>query len=163
MKNHHFLSAGLAGCTLLAAGMTLLQSAAATDADDIAALIAVDKEQQHAYITKDVAALERIFTDDYVLVLSSGRERRKAEILSDMQSPEAHWDINETSGWAVRVHGDTGMVVATLHQKGVDHGRAFDSWVKFSDTYVRENGAWRNVHGHASVATPAEKKEQKAK
>jgi hypothetical protein len=29
-------------------------------------------------------------------------------------------------------------------------GQAFDSSVRFSDTGVRENGTWRNIHAHAS-------------
>jgi ketosteroid isomerase-like protein len=107
---------------------------------------------QHAFVTRDVAALDSIFTDDYVLVLSNGRERSKQDILTDVRSPDVRWEVNETSGWKVRVHGDLAIVVATLHQKGVDHGKAFDSNVKFSDTYLRENGAWRNVHAHASKA-----------
>jgi len=48
------------------------------------------------------------------------------------------------------------FVVATLHQKGVDHGRTFNSRVKFSDTYIRQNRRWRNVHAHASQAVPVE-------
>jgi ketosteroid isomerase-like protein len=118
--------------------------------DDVAQLIAVDKRQQAAYVTRDWAALEEIFTDDYVLLTSSGAERTKTQILANAASPDVRWEINETSDWKVRVHGDTGIVVATLHQKGVDHGEPFDSYVRFSDTYVRENGKWRNVHAHAS-------------
>lgn len=124
----------------------------AATADETQTLIAVDKRMQHAFVTRDVAALEAIFTDDYVLVLSSGRERTKQDILADVRSPDVRWEVNETSGWQVRVHGDLAIVVATLHQKGVDHGQAFDSNVKFSDTYIRENGTWRNVHAHASKA-----------
>ena len=74
------------------------------------------------------------------------------QILAAVRDPGTRWEVNETSGWQVRVHGDTAIVVATLHQKGVDHGQAFDSNVKFSDTYVRDNGRWRNVHAHASKA-----------
>jgi len=54
------------------------------------------------------------------------------------------------------VHGDVGVVVAELHQKGSGGGQAFDSVVKFSDTYVRENGRWRNVHAHASKSVPVQ-------
>jgi ketosteroid isomerase-like protein len=139
--------AGIAAASLIAT----VQPAAA-GADETQALIAVDKRMQHAFVTRDVAALEAIFTDDYVLVLSNGRERTKQDILDDVRSPENHWEVNETSGWKVRIHGDLAIVVATLHQKGVDHGKAFDSNVKFSDTYLRQNGAWRNVHAHASKA-----------
>lgn len=119
---------------------------------DVEQLIATDKRMQHAFVDRDLATLRQIFTDDYVLVLWNGSERTKAEILADVASPEIRWEVNESSGWRVRVHGDTAIVVATLHQRGVDHGRPFDSNVKFSDTYVREHGVWRNVHAHASRA-----------
>jgi len=126
--------------------------AANPTSNDVDQLIATDKLMQRAFVDRDVAALDAIFTDDYVLVVSSGKERTKAMILADVASPDVRWEINETSGWVVRVHGDTAIVVATLHQKGVDHGEAFDSNVKFSDTYIRDNGVWRNVHAHASRA-----------
>jgi len=143
---------------ILAVSLALLGAspaqAPATSAttSDVQQLIATDKRMQRAFVDRDVAALQQIFTDDYILVVSSGSERTKAMILADVASPEVRWEINESSGWAVRVHGDTAIVVATLHQKGVDHGEAFDSNVKFSDTYIRLNGVWRNVHAHASRA-----------
>ena len=120
------------------------------DAADIAQLIATDKRMQRAFVERDVATLDRIITDDYLLVASSGAERRKPAILAEVASPEVVYEINESSDWSVRVHGDTAVVVALLRQKGVDHGEPFDYSVRFSDTYVRENGAWRNVHAHAS-------------
>jgi len=140
----------------LAATMSLLCASGAdvpaVNADDLTQLIATDKRMQRAFVDRDLAALREIFTDDYVLVVSSGAERTKEMILADVASPDVRWEVNESSGWAVRVHGDMAIVVATLHQKGVDHGEAFDSNVKFSDTYIRDGGMWRNVHAHASKA-----------
>jgi ketosteroid isomerase-like protein len=121
-------------------------------------LIDTDKRQQHAYITRDWKALDEIFTDDYVLVLWNGTQRTKAEILESAALPDSKWDINETGNWQVRIHGDLGIVVAELHQKGTSEGQAFDSVVKFSDTYIREQGKWRNVHAHASKSVPVEAK-----
>jgi len=132
--------------------------AAPGDAADIQALIDTDKRQQHAYVVRDWKALDEIFTDDYVLVLWNGTQRTKAEILKAAALPDSKWDINETSNWQVRVHGDLGIVVAELHQKGTSEGQAFDSVVKFSDTYIREHGKWRNVHAHASKSVPVEAK-----
>jgi len=140
----------------LALSFAAMTPASATD-DDVAQLIAIDKAMQRAFVDRDVATLERIFTDDYVLVVSSGREITRAEVLASVTSPDSSWEINETSGWEVRVHGDTAIVIATLHQKGIDHGKPFDSNVKFSDTYIRENGTWRNFHAHASVAVDVPK------
>ncbi len=79
---------------------------------------------QRAFVDRDVATLEKILTDDYVLVLPSGTERTRAPILADVASPDIVFEINESSGWEVRVHGDTAIVVALLHQKGTSHGQA---------------------------------------
>jgi ketosteroid isomerase-like protein len=130
----------------------VIASAASASESDVAQLIATDKRMQHAFVVRDVAALGEIFTDDYVIVLANGGERTKSMILADVASPDIRWEINESSGWNVKVHGNMAIVVATLHQKGIDHGKPFDSNVKFSDTYVREDGKWRNVHAHASQA-----------
>ena len=132
-------------------------TAAAATADEANALIAVDKHMQRAFVDRDVAVLDQIFTDDYVLVVSSGEERSKAQILKEVASGDTHWEVNETSEWKVRVHGNLAIVVATLHQKGTSHGKPFDSHVKFSDTYLRDHGAWRNVHAHASRAVDVPK------
>ncbi|HET9484832.1 MAG TPA: nuclear transport factor 2 family protein [Xanthomonadales bacterium] len=138
------LRAPLAAALVLAAGASL--------ADDVADLVATDRRMQHAFVTRDLAALDEILADDYVLVLWNGNERTKPEVLASVRAEANRWEINETSGWQVRIAGDTAIVVATLHQKGVADGRPFDSRVKFSDTYVREHGRWRNLHAHASKA-----------
>ena len=141
---------------LVLASILSAAAARAAESDDVKALIETDQRQQHAYVARDWKALDEIFTDDYVLVLWNGAQRTKAEILREAAKPDSKWEINETSGWQVRVHGDLGIVVAELHQKGTSGGQAFDSVVKFSDTYVRENGRWRNVHAHASKSVPAQ-------
>ena len=133
--------------------------AAPGDAADIQALIDTDKRQQHAYITRDWKALDEIFTDDYVLVLWNGKQLTKAQILETAARPTSKWEINETSNWQVRIHGDVGIVVAELRQKGSQAEGTFDNTVKFSDTYIRENGKWRNVHAHASKGVPPEAKQ----
>lgn len=91
-----------------------------------------------------------------MLVLWNGSQHTKAEILETAARPDSTWDVNETSNWQVRIHGDLGIVVAELHQKGTSGGAPFDSVVKFSDTYIREHGRWRNVHAHASKSVPVE-------
>lgn len=139
--------------THLAALLTLSvmqgEAAHATQANDVAQLIEIDKRQQRAFVDRDWKVIEEILTDDYVLVTSSGRELTKQDVLRNAATPRTRWEINETSDWKVRVRGDTAILVATLHQKGTDEGQPFDSVVKFSDTYIREQGRWRNVHAHA--------------
>src|SRR5690348_14736707 len=111
--------------TLIAALASPEHSRAAANGD-VDALIATDKRMQRAFVERDVATLDRIITDDYLLIASNGAERGKPAILAEVASPDVVYEINESSGWAVRVHGDTAIVVALLHQKGVDQGEPFD-------------------------------------
>ena len=151
--NHLSRKTAVSSFTNLVALLPLLmmnsESAQATGASDVAQLIEIDKRQQRAFIDRDWGVLEEILTDDYVLVASNGTELTKEDILRNAAAPGTRWEINQTSDWKVRVHGDTAIVVATLHQKGTDGGEPFDSDVKFSDTYIRVHGQWRNVHAHA--------------
>jgi ketosteroid isomerase-like protein len=140
----------LARIFTLAAAVAAAAPAPGAGNGDVDQLISTDQRMQRAFVERDVATLDKIITDDYLLVASSGAERRKPAILAEVASPDVVYEINESSDWAVRVHGDTAIVVALLHQKGTDHGEPFDYSVRFSDTYVRENGAWRNVHAHAT-------------
>src|SRR6476619_2249239 len=84
---------------LVAASILSAAAARAAEADDIKALIETDQRQQHAYVARDWKALDEIFTDDYVLVLSNGTQHTKAEILREAAKPDSKWEINETSGW----------------------------------------------------------------
>ena len=123
--------------------------------DDIAQLIATDKRMQRAFVDRDVRVLNQILTDDYVLVGSRGNEETKADVIGEVESGAITWQINETSDLEVRAHGDTGVVVAILHSKGVSQGKAFDVRVKFSDVYIRDHGSWRNMHAHTCIIIPA--------
>jgi len=59
---------------VIALALFAATSAHANDTDD---LIATDQRMQHAFVARDVAALEAIFTDDYTIVLSSAPSARR--------------------------------------------------------------------------------------
>jgi ketosteroid isomerase-like protein len=124
---------------------------AASRENDIAQLIALDRAMQRAVVDRDAKTFAGFFTDDYVLVSSSGRLYKKAEVVAEITSPDVHYEINESSDVSVRVQGDTGLVIASLHQKGIDHGKPFDYHLRYTDTWVRQGGAWRNISAHASM------------
>ena len=62
--------------------------------DEQEQVIAVDKRMQRAFVDKDIAALDSILTDDYVLVLSDDSERTKSEVLTDAKSPGSRWEVD---------------------------------------------------------------------
>jgi ketosteroid isomerase-like protein len=113
-------------------------------------LIAADRAMQRAVLERDVLALAAFLTDDYVLVDSRGREHDKGAVLKELLDPEIRIAVNETQDHRVRLHGETAVVIAVLQQRGMDHGTPYDVPVRFTDTWIRRNGRWLCLSGHAS-------------
>jgi ketosteroid isomerase-like protein len=132
----------------------VLASPAGSSADDEKAVAALDTEYQAAVKANDVAPMERILADDFVLVTGLGKTYTKADLLKEARSKRTVYEHQEDSGQKVRVWGDTAVVTALLWAKGTEDGKAFDYKLWFSDTYVRAPAGWRYVFGQASTRLP---------
>jgi ketosteroid isomerase-like protein len=122
---------------------------AAEAKDETTQLIALDRAKQRAVVDRDAKKFADFLTDDYILVTSSGKMYKKSDVVADITTPDYRFELNESSDWVVRVAGDTALVIASLHQKGTDHGKAFDYRVRYTDTWIRKKGVWRNISAHA--------------
>src|SRR5881394_74551 len=136
--------------------MTMLSSSpAAAAVDDEKAVEALDIEYQAAVKQNDVATMDRILADDFVLVTGLGKTYTKADLLEEARGKRAVYEHQEDSARKVRVWGDTAVVTALLWAKGTEDGKAFDYKLWFSDTYVRTPTGWRYVLAQASTRLPA--------
>jgi ketosteroid isomerase-like protein len=124
-------------------------------ADDEKAVEALDIEYQAAVKQNDVATMDRILADDFVLVTGLGKTYTKADLLEEARSKRAVYEHQGDSARKVRVWGDTAVVTALLWAKGIEGGKAFDYKLWFSDTYVRTPTGWRYAFAQASTRLPA--------
>jgi ketosteroid isomerase-like protein len=124
-------------------------------ADDEQAVEALDIAYQAAVKQNDVATMDRILADDFLLVTGLGKTYTKADLLEEARSKWMVYEHQEDSGRKVRVWGDTAVVTALLWVKGNEDGKAFDYKLWFSDTYVRTPAGWRYVLAQASTRLPA--------
>jgi ketosteroid isomerase-like protein len=129
-------------------------SRAGSSADDEKAVAALDTEYQAAVKKNDVDTMDRILADDFVLITGLGKAYTKADLLQEARSKRTVYEHQEDSAQKVRVWGDTAVVTALLWAKGTQEGKAFDSKLWFSDTYVRTPTGWRYVFGQASTRLP---------
>ena len=134
--------------------MTLSPSQAASSADDAKAVAVLDTEYQEAVKKNDVATMDRILADDFVLVTGLGKTYTKADLLEEARSKRMVYEHQEDSAQKVRVWGDTAVVTALLWAKGAEAGKPFDYQLWFSDTYVRTPAGWRYVFAQASTRLP---------
>ena len=153
MRSFWFVSApllALGGILLLGVGKPRLPA----PADDAAVVAALDTKYQAAVKANDVAGMDAILADDFVLVIGNGKVFTKTDLLSAARAATTTYEHQEDTNQTVRIWGNTAVVTALLWEKGVDAGKAFDKRLWFSDTYVRTPAGWRYVFGQASLALP---------
>ena len=124
------------------------------------AVAALDKKYQMAVKQNDVDSMSRILADDFVLVTGVGKIVRKDDLLDEARSKRVQYEVQDDTDQTVRTWGDTAVVTAKLHEKGIDAGKPFDYTLWFSDTYVRTPAGWRYVFGQASLPLPEHAKPQ---
>jgi ketosteroid isomerase-like protein len=127
---------------------------ARSSVDDDKAVAALDKEYQEAVKNNDVATMDRILADDFVLVTGLGKTYTKADLLEEARTKRVIYERQEDSNQKVRVWGDTAVVTALLWAKGTEDGKPFDYKLWFSDIYLRTQNSWRYVLAQASTRLP---------
>ena len=140
----------LSACIAIAAAL-----AAGPDPSAAKTVAALDTQYQAAVKAHDVATMDRILADDFVLVTGRGIVRTKADLLAEARDASEVFEHQEDTNQTVRVWGDTAVVTALLWENGTSNGKPFDYRLWFSDTYVRTPGGWRYVFGQASLPLPS--------
>jgi uncharacterized protein (TIGR02246 family) len=128
--------------------------ALASNADDVAAVAALDTKYQAAVKANDAQTMDAILADDFVLVTGKGKTFGKADLLKAAREKSETYEHQEDSQQTVRVWGDTAVVTALIWIKGTHAAGPFDYKLWFSDTYVRTRNGWRYVFGQASIPLP---------
>jgi len=127
--------------------------AGGVDAQTVAAL---DTVYQKAVKANDIAIMDRILADDFVLVTDRGASLTKADLIKEAREKRTTYEHQEEEEGTqkVRVWRDTAVVTALLRIKGTRDQNPFDYKVWFSETYVRTATGWRYVFGQASIPLP---------
>jgi Domain of unknown function (DUF4440) len=103
------------------------------------------------FLDADVAALERVLTDDFTLTLSNGNVNTRADEIGELRSGKVHYAVFENFDMKARLYGDdTAIVLGKTRVKGMSEGKPFDRVVQFTDTLIKREGRWQVAAGHVS-------------
>jgi hypothetical protein len=97
--------------------------------------------------------MNKILSDDFILVTSSGKVVEKQQLLNDAPDREATYEHQEDTERNVRVWRDTAVVTSKLSKEWAEVN-LIDYTLWFSDTYNRMPARWRYVFGQASLPLP---------
>ena len=115
---------------------------------------ALDTVYRAAIKANDIAIMDQILADDFVLVSDSGASLTKADLINQAREKQTIYEDEEVEEGTqnVRVWRDTAVVTELLRIKGTRDQPPFKVW--FSETYVRTPTGWRCVLGQASTPFP---------
>jgi ketosteroid isomerase-like protein len=140
------IAVAAAALFLLGAGGASAQVPGAIPTDRLAEraeIMAGERAWGEAYVTGDVATVERLLTDDFIGVDTHGNAYDKARVIADARAlPHSTSDL--VDHFAIRFHGEFAVVRALEHGVGPSPERKPREAV-FTDSWVRENGRWRIV------------------
>ena len=77
----------------------------------------LEEERNKAVLQGDVAALDRMTSDDYTFITLRGELRTKSDILKGFASGSFHYESRQISDLKVRVYGNTDIVTGRSCRK----------------------------------------------
>ena len=99
----------------------------------------------------DVAAVERIVADDYIITTAEGTVLNKEQDTAPLKSGEVKFETAATEDVKVRIFGKTAVVTGIGRFKGTYKGRPFTVNERFTDVYVKRRDRWQPVAAHSTA------------
>lgn len=116
---------------------------AAAQDDNRAEVLHAADAYDHAQLTQDRAALERVIAPDYRLVHGSGRIGGREDFIASVVAPTTHIEAVDVANRTYTPLGrDAAIVGGEGVTRGADAGVPFVEHFVFSDTFVHRNGQW---------------------
>jgi ketosteroid isomerase-like protein len=110
------------------------------------AVLAAMEEYKQAVLDSDVAALARIWADDYTFINPQGALVTRAERLANFASGNTNVGvIDDEREITVRVHGDAATVQNLSTLRGTFSGQPTATDLRGTFVWVRQNGRWQLV------------------
>src|SRR5688500_2216494 len=117
-----------------------------------AEIAALEAELRAAQLAADVAALDRLISDDLLFTGPDGALATKAEDLTAYREGVMRVTAHEPRDLRVRrVGADVAIVALRTRMAGSYAGTPFDAIARYTRVWAREGGRWRIVAGQVSV------------
>lgn len=135
----------LAIAAILSLLMTVSLAAQSSGGSTEEQLEKIENDRAQAVVKGDVAALDKMTSDDYTIIDRTGRLRDKQTTMAGIKSGEIKITSNKLSDLKVRVYGDTAVITGRSDTEGTINGAPSNGAVRFTRVYVKKDGQWQSV------------------
>jgi ketosteroid isomerase-like protein len=141
----------VAGLLLLVGSLTGAQNTPASAHGTDTLLIALENGWNQAQLHHDSQALAGLIADTFISTDNDGIFMTKAHFLADNKDLSYAPSLMTNRDERVFLYGDVAVVAGIYHAKGLNQGKPFDHYGRFTDTWVSMNGKWQCVATHTSM------------
>jgi uncharacterized protein (TIGR02246 family) len=117
-------------------------------------ILALHEAGDRALMRADLAALARIFADDYVQYNEAGRAFTKQDMLDNFRAGAIRYPSIVSTGRRIRVFGDTAVVHGSESDEVEAEGKRFAVRYVYLDVLRKCDGEWKLVA--SQLARPVE-------
>ena len=135
--------------TVFALSATL--SAAQQKSDTASKILALEAKWNSAYQHGDVAQLNALLADDFLITVEDGSMYSKTGYLGRLGGTAQHVDVSEMTDLKVRLRGDVAIVTGAYHEKGTVMGKPYEYRDRLTDVWLNSDGRWQVIASHYSI------------
>jgi ketosteroid isomerase-like protein len=136
---------------LLIAPVSALLSLAQRNSESGAKILALENKWNEAYQRGDVAAMNSLLADDFVITVEDGNIFSKSGYIAHVGDSDNKVTLSEMSDLKVRVHADVAVVTGVYHEKGTTKGKPYEFHDRLTDVWLLADSRWQVIASHYSI------------
>jgi ketosteroid isomerase-like protein len=111
----------------------------------------IESDWGDAFERRDMAALDRLMADEYVLTDPLGHVRNKTETLAAIETNDVDFESAQSDDVNVTIYDDTAVVTGRSTFRGRYKGWSMSGCYQYTDVLVKRNGSWKAVGSHITA------------
>ena len=125
----------------------------ATTGEAVSAITQIENDSVKADLAGDSSFIQKNYADNWTGGFSGGIWTTKESVLADSKDTANNkWNSQQVSDLKVRVYDNTAIATYTDSYDAMVRGEHRVKTVLTTDTFVLQNGTWKEVASHSSVA-----------
>ncbi len=113
-------------------------------------VLAVNQEFDKAVVTRDVAAFERIYAEEFIFTSFTGSVSNRAREIEGVRTRNIKFESGKSEDVRVKVYGKSAVVTGRFIAKGTADGKPFSFVERYTAVYVKRGGRWQMVAEQAT-------------
>jgi ketosteroid isomerase-like protein len=115
-------------------------------------ILALEKEWNTAYKQGDIAKMNSLLADDFIITIEDGRLFSKSGYIALNGNTTVQVQVSDMSDLKVRMHGDNiAVVTGAYHEKGIAQKKPYEYHDRFTDVWMNLEGRWQIIASQYST------------